>query len=157
MQTPAPIRWFSRLWIGSLIASVVVTVATWSELIDAAAYDPGDPDTNFRDGIVANAFGSFFLFSVGISLLLWWHVMRRRSRTARNIVTVLSVIGFISTAVTLAEPFFTGGVDPDQRALGWRVLEIAVVLAGLVANALLFAPRAQRWFTRDPDFSDVFS
>ena len=150
MHAPPPILWFSRLWIGSTIASIVVAVATWGDLIKDLPKDDVGEAANYG---VAFAYAA----SVGVSFLLWWLIMRRRSATARTIATVLSVIGAILVAVTLAEPYLGGAVDPDTRAVGWRIAENAAVAVGLVANALLFAPGARYWFTRDPEFSDVFS
>ena len=150
MQTPAPIMWFSWLWIGSTVTSIVVVVATWDDLVKDLPKDE-------VGGAATYGVAFAYAVSVGVSLLLWWLVMRRRSSTARTIATVLSVIGAILVVVAVAEPYLSGSIDPDTRALGWRVLENVAVVVGLVANALLFAPGAQRWFTRDPEFSDVFS
>ena len=67
------------------------------------------------------------------------------------------MIGAGLVAIAVAEPYLTDSIDPDQRALGWRIAENAAVVVGLIANALLFAPGAQRWFARDEDLTSVFS
>jgi hypothetical protein len=149
MRTPAPVAWFSRLWLASMIASLLTVVATWDDLLG--------PDQGDASGAVAMGVAIAVGLSFGLSFLLWWLVIYRHSSTARSIMTLVSVLGIAAVAFAVAGPYLDWGVEADTRPVGWQIVENGAAIVGFFANMLLFTSGAKHWFEPNTDLAGVFS
>jgi hypothetical protein len=138
---PFSIRWFDRLFLASTTLGILAMVATWDDVISA---DPSDPA--WLQYIAMAAFVSTF----GLLLVLWSLIVRNRSKSAKWILTVLTLASLPIYA--MPDTWSDGGPT------AWIVVEAVSVLLSVAAVGGLFTPSARRWFRWENDnVADTFS
>jgi hypothetical protein len=145
---PRSIVLFDRLFLASIVLSLLQSFYSFSSARAELAADPAAAELGLGSGFMAGSIG----ISVAISLLLWWLVAHRAGNIAKWILTVLSAIGVVMLPWTLAGP----GVDAVVLTL--TLAANAMVLAAIF---FLFQQDARDWFTNKgrvgPTDPDVFS
>jgi hypothetical protein len=139
VKRPLSIVWFERFYVVGILLPTIFLIATWKETMNA----DGD------DGAAIVSIALIFIgFTYVASFLFWYFIMRRRSRVARWVLAILTV---------LAAPL--SFIDPNGRAWDvWGVVEAAGVVVSLVAVICLFMPDARSWFDGTPDdLAETFS
>lgn len=129
---PHSITMFEKLFLASLVLGAINFFVSMPAMREQLAADPnaaamvGD---NFLIGV--------FIFSMLISLLLWYFISRRASNIAKWILVVFFVVGLVMLPGSL-------GALP---ALPLIVSLLSTVLQG-AAIYFLFRPDAKAWFAR---------
>jgi len=138
---PQSITMFSRLFLGSLALGTVNYALNYENAIGQLQADPAAAQLGTAGAGIMIA---TFVFSMAISLLLWFFIARRASNAARWILTVFTVIGVLSLPLSIGK-------------LPVPVMLVALAITGLQVAALWFAfrPDAKAWFKHGPKGMDA--
>lgn len=141
MARPQSIIWFERLYLAAVALGLISAAMNWRVMQEQIAANPASSilPSWLMPAIVA--------LGVGLNLLLWYFIARRRSVVAQWIVTILFVIGLFGLV-----SLFNGGVP--SAMLPFSILNF--VLNG-AAVFMLFRPDTKRWFAGDGDLGQTFS
>ena len=128
---PPSIVMFERLFLASMVLSVLAFIVGYDTLTEQLANEPGLSElglgAGFLTGIVA--------VSVAIYLLLWFLIARKASSVAKWILIVLLALSLFSLPA-----IFAGVLDLIA------ILNIAVYALELAAVVHLFRADAVAWF-----------
>lgn len=130
MRPPSIID-FERAYLASLALGMVNTAINWQG-IKQSLENPALKDVGLGLGFMIGV----LVFSMALSLLLWFFIARRPSTVAKWIYLVLaafSIVSIVSSLTTL--PFGTE-----------VMLNVVAQLLQLYAAWLLFKPDAKAWF-----------
>lgn len=139
MQQPPSIKRFDIFYLGSLAVYAVGFFLGYNAQVDQvrSQYAAAGVEMN-PGGLLTGA----FIFSIAISLLLWWFVSSRGSNVARWILVVFFAIGLLSTVYALS-----------SGALGGLTVTNALSVVSMVLTAVavwyLFQPDAKAWLERE--------
>jgi len=128
---PASIVMFERLFLASLVLSVVSFIINYDSMIRDLETQPGVAELGFGSGF---AIGSMAI-GLAIFLLLWFFIARKGSSVAKWILVVLLAISVISLPGMLMGSWDLG-----------VVLGLAVYALEIAATAYLFRADAAAWF-----------
>lgn len=126
---PHSITMFDKLFLGSLALGVVNSLLSYGQMRDVIAADPmlAGSGTGFIIGSI--------VFSLGLSLLLWYFISRRASNVAKWILVVFTVLGLLFLPSSLG---MFGTLS--------TVLTLAVTALQIAALVFLFRPDAKAFF-----------
>ena len=128
---PRSLRLFELFYLGSLLVGIANFALNRSHFEGQLAADPA----------TAQMGGNFlfvtFVLSMGLSIAFWGLIVFRRSKIAKWVLTVLSVLGVVLLPASLA-----------ATPAGVAVFSIASALMQLAAITMLFKPDARAWFDR---------
>lgn len=132
MVRPRSIELFERCYLGGWAVAVVNTLLNWSKWQD-------DP----RIAQAAEQIGSWYLptttiIGLMIPLILWYFIARRASAVAKWIMVVLTALGLVGIAISLAMGTFPTGLSGIFGLVG--------VALNVAAATMLFRADAKPWF-----------
>lgn len=135
MTKPPSIIRFQRFWFGSTILWAIGTRLAWDRTRNALLANP-------QTAPVADLaqWGSVIAVAV-VTLLLWWLVARRASRTAKWLVVALAAVAGVRIALIGGGLLLGRAFHPLSQG--------AFTLAGVLtiaSAAILFRPDARAWF-----------
>jgi len=128
---PASIVMFERLFLASLVLSLVGVIIGFDGMVDQLASEPGTAELGLGGGFLAGAMAVGF----AISLLLWFYIAHKASNVAKWILIVLAAFGLISLPAMLTGPW-------DATVL----LGLASYALEIAALIYLFRDDAKAWF-----------
>lgn len=131
---PPSIVMFERLFLASLVLSVVSFITGYDAMTEQMASEPVLQQVGIGSGIMIGS----MVISLAIYLLLWFLIARKASSVAKWILVVFTGLGIAS----LAYAFATAGMAWDLNAL----LSLAYYVLGVTAVVFLFKPDAEAWF-----------
>ena len=128
---PSSIIWFERLFLASLIVSLVNFVLGYGQMRRLWLADPRLAQVGLGSGFLVGA----AVLSFVIYLLLWFLIARKASNVAKWVLVVFIAIGLLSLPSAFTGPFSVA------QGLGLLVyiLEIAAIVC-------LFRADARAWF-----------
>lgn len=132
MIRPKSIELFERCYLGGWAVGLINTVIRWSDM---------QSDPRIVEATQAVGTGPLLAVSVIgllIPLILWFFIARKGSVIAKWILVVITAIGVVSLAFSLARgalPTSVGGL-----------LGLVGITLNIVAATLLFRPDAKLWF-----------
>lgn len=133
---PKSIVLFDWLLLGSIAVSAVNTALSYDTMAKLFRTQP-------ELAAIGDAGGAVYLgshlFSIAITLLLWFFISRRASNVAKWILTGLTALGVLST-VNLVQTEQQSGLPP--YLLGFAV---ALIALQAIAVACLFRKDAAAW------------
>ncbi|WP_170003198.1 hypothetical protein [Pseudopontixanthobacter vadosimaris] len=140
---PRSILIFERLFLASMIGSLIGFVLSYGAIADAIA---AERDL-VRIGISPASAVAFFVVTTAIWLLLYWLVAHRASNAAKWVLTVLTGLGLLMIPTTLA-----------SEANFAMFFSLMVTALGVGAVLFLFRPDAREWLQgrSSPGESDAF-
>ncbi|NTZ43591.1 hypothetical protein G7A66_10955 [Altererythrobacter sp. SALINAS58] len=127
---PRSILIFERLFLASMIGSIIGFVLSYDAIADAIG---AEPDL-VRVGISPASAIAFFALTTAIWLLLYWLVAHRASNAAKWVLTVLTGLGLLMVPLTLA-----------SEANFAMFFSLMVTALGVGAVLALFRPDARDW------------
>jgi Na+-transporting NADH:ubiquinone oxidoreductase subunit NqrE len=142
MTRPNSIIWFERVFLGSMLLSLVNSALTWSSLSEQMAATPGAATLggNFLIGTMA--------VGIVINLLLWYFIARRGSNVARIIWTVLFAIGIFGVIAMFFQP----------TSLSLKIVPLISFALQGIGIFLLWRPDAKPWFAPNKEnLENIFS
>lgn len=128
---PPSILMFERLFLASLVLSVLAFVVGYDAMNEQLANEPGMAELGLGSGFLTGA----VVVSLAIYLLLWFLIARKASTVAKWILVVLLALSLISIPAIFAATL-------DLIA----ILNIAVYALELAAAVYLFRADAVAWF-----------
>lgn len=135
---PPSILMFERLFLASLVGSVVSTVNGYGAAVDQLARDPNVSAFGLGGGIVIGVFA----FWMALYLLLWFLIARMAVNAAKWILLVLVVLTLLALPGSLGWP------------LDWAdMVDLTTAVLQIAALAYLFRGDARLWLqgTRPAD------
>ena len=127
---PQSIVMFERLFLGSLVLSLLTLAVGYDEMAATLAEDPGMQQLGLGSGFLI----AMVTVSYAAYLLLWYLIARKASKPAKWILVVFTAIGVLSALPAL------GG------AWNWTMLvSLAVYALEVGAVICLFQPDARAW------------
>ncbi|MGN6356870.1 MAG: hypothetical protein ACTHLU_05255 [Novosphingobium sp.] len=133
---PKSIVLFDWLFLGSVVVSAVNTTLSYDTMAELFRTQP-------ELAAIGDAGGAVYLgshvFSIVISLLLWFFISRRASNVAKWILTALTALGVLST-INLVQSEQQSGLPP--YLLGFAVV---LIVLQAIAVAFLFRKDAAAW------------
>lgn len=133
METrPQSIVNFERFYLGAFLLGLINTLLSWRATQATLDASP-----------TAEMFGNWFLpltilFSVAVTLLLWFFIARQGSAVAKWIATIFVAFGLISLLFTLSAGTFPSGIG--------GILAIIATILQLIAVTFLFRADTRPWF-----------
>jgi hypothetical protein len=124
---------FERLFLASLVLSVVTFVISYDATMNELAGEP----SMVRLGLGSEILIGAMVVSTAIYLLLWFLIARKASNLAKWFLVVFTALGVASLVYSLA----TGGLATDLNAM----LGTAYYVLAVSALAFLFKPDAVAW------------
>jgi uncharacterized membrane protein len=128
---PASILMFERLFLASLVLSVISFFINYESMLRDLETQPGLAELGLGSGF---AIGSIVV-GLAIYLLLWFFIARKASSVAKWILIVLLAFSAISLPAIVLGPWDLG-----------VVLALAVYALEVAAAAYLFRDDAAAWF-----------
>lgn len=138
MIKPVSIIFFDRLFLGSLILSVLNFLFAWNDVSEKLASTPEFAAMGFGSGFIIGTFAIGMI----LNLIIWYFISARASKIAKWILVVFFAIGLLSMLSNLNNP-----LGPQGLSLG-----IAIIITAIQGAAvyMLFRPDAAAWFNRTP-------
>lgn len=146
MERPQSIIWFERLYLGSVLFGLMNTAINWPRIQAQAAAVPN-----------ASVLPDWFLpvtmaIGIGLNVLMWYLIARRRSVVAKWILTVLTALGVFGLFGV-----FTN-VQNGFMSLDMALVSTVLFFVQLGAVIFLFRADAKPWFDRNnSNLGDTFS
>lgn len=137
---PRSILIFERLFLTSMIGSIIGFVLSYEAIADAIE---AERDL-VRVGISPASAIAFFVLTTAIWLLLYWLVAYRASNAARWVLTVLTGCGVLMIPLTLA-----------SEANFAMFFSLMVTALGVGAVLALFRPDARDWLEGSSSLGDT--
>lgn len=146
MERPRSIIWFERLFLAAMLFGLMNSANNWPRIRAQMAAVP-------NGGVLPDWFLPVMTaIGIGINLLLWYFIARRRSVVAKWILTVLMAFGAFGM-LGMYQNVQRGVMAPDTA-----VLSALLFLLQIVAVIFLFRPDARLWFDRkSSNLGDTFS
>jgi hypothetical protein len=127
---PQSIVMFERLFLASLVLSLLTLAVGYDEMAATLAEDPGMQQLGLGSGFLI----AMVTVSYAAYLLLWYLIARKASKVAKWILVVFTAIGVLSALPSLA------------GAWTWTMLvSLAVYALEVGAVICLFQPDARAW------------
>ena len=136
MTKPDSIRKFDKLYLGSIVLSLINFALNYGALAEQVRQETAAAGVELGGGVLL--FG--IAFSTLISLLLWFLVSRKRIGFIKWILLLLVVWSLVSLPEALAN-----GIQ------GTDILGIVVLVAETAAIWFLFREDAKAWFRREDE------
>ena len=131
---PASIVMFERIFLASLVLSVVSFVIGYDAMSEQMANEPALQQLGIGSGFMIGG----MVVSLAIYLLLWYFIARQASNIAKWILVVFTGLGIASLVYAFATVGITGELN--------ELLSLAYYALGVAAVAFLFKPDAETWF-----------
>lgn len=138
MSRPKSIVLFDRLYLLSIVVSLVGVAATWNQTIAKALSSPAMIEHPEMAPIVSIFSMVGIGVSVAITLLLWWLIAYKANNIVKWVFVVLNVIGIASVVFSFFIMHADEAVDVYIKAASW--------LVAIPALYFLFRPDATAWF-----------
>ena len=136
MTKPDSIRKFDKLYLGSIVLSLVNFALNYGALAEQVRQETAAAGVELGGGVLL--FG--IAFSTLISLLLWFLVSRKRIGFIKWILLLLVVWSLVGLPEALAN-----GIQ------GTDILGLVVLAAQIAAIWFLFREDAKAWFRREDE------
>ena len=136
MTKPDSIRKFDKLYLGSIVLSLINFALNYGALAEQVRQETAAAGVELGGGVLL--FG--IAFSTLISLLLWFLVSRKRIGFIKWILLLLVVWSLVSLPEALAN-----GIQ------GTDILGLVVLVAQIAAIWFLFREDAKAWFRREDE------
>lgn len=127
---PRSILIFERLFLASMIGSIIGFILSYDAIADAIE---AEPDL-VKVGISPASAIAFFALTTAIWLLLYWLVAHRASNVAKWVIALLTGLGLLMIPLTLA-----------SEANFAMFFSLMVTALGVGAVMALFRPDAREW------------
>lgn len=132
---PQSIRVFERLYLVSVLLSILGGVWTWFHWSDVLPAGTPPQAAAMMPAII----GGGLLFGIILNLLLWFFIARRGAEIAKWIFVVLFALGLAGVVRSL---FGGGAVLPGPM----RIISIVQMLLQAGCTWMLFRPDSKPWF-----------
>ncbi|WP_033922325.1 hypothetical protein [Sphingomonas sp. 37zxx] len=140
---PTSIVRFEQVYLAEVLLGVINWLLLWDTLNAAYASDPNG--AMLGPGFLIGS----LVFSLTISLLLWFFTARQGSNIARWILVIFLIVGLMSTAYSFA----VGAEAPGISGF----LSVVATALQIAALYFLFRPDARAWFADGEEISaDTF-
>lgn len=138
MSRPKSIVLFDRLYLLSIVVSLIGAAVTWNATMAKAMSSPAMVQNPEMAPIVTVGSIIGIGISVAITLLLWWLIAYKANDVVKWVFVVLNVIGIAGAVFSLFAMNTEEAVAVYWKAAAW--------LFAIPALFFLFRPDANAWF-----------
>lgn len=138
MSRPKSIVLFDRLYLLSIVVSLIGAAVTWNATMAKAMSSPAMIENPEMAPMVTIGSIAGIGIYVAITLLLWWLIAYKANDVVKWVFVVLNVIGIAGVAFSLFAMNAEEAVAVYWKAAAW--------LFAIPALFFLFRPDANAWF-----------
>ena len=141
MPRPPSILLFERLYLGSLLLTVIGTVMFWSTTRDLMLAMPNVQGNDSVATLIPAIMVGTLIVTLLASLLIWWLVARAGSVIGKWLAVGTEALGALFAVLAVLR--LVRGTTGD---LPQSLINLAASVLAIAAAAMLFRADAQPWF-----------